>query len=250
MIIFLTWPLRISVPMPNSSRPALFDTRVRFFAPCSLQRGEQVLGKAAHAEAADQDGRAVGDARDRFGGGGDGLVHAADSTKRRFESARVLKDFFRRHFAPVHPAPFPRRQALRVSRPIPERTSRSVGWPTAAVMRRTWRLRPSVSVISSQAVGTFSAEADRRVARREVRLGVEELHEAGKRAAVGELHAAAQLLERRVVGHALDLDPVRARMAFFRIGQTMVEPAVVGEQQQALAVVIEAARGIDSGRAG
>ena len=34
------------------------------------------------------------------------------------------------------------------------RTSRSVGSPTAAVMRRTWRLRPSLIVSSSQASGT------------------------------------------------------------------------------------------------
>ena len=37
--------------------------------------------------------------------------------------------------------------------PTRTRTSRSVGRPTAAVMRRTWRLRPSRIVSSSQAVG-------------------------------------------------------------------------------------------------
>ena len=39
--------------------------------------------------------------------------------------------------------------------PIAIRTSRNVGCPTAAVMRRTCRFSPSRSVISSQAVGTF-----------------------------------------------------------------------------------------------
>ncbi len=34
-----------------------------------------------------------------------------------------------------------------------ERISRSVGNPTAAVMRRTWRLRPSRIASSSKAVG-------------------------------------------------------------------------------------------------
>ena len=35
------------------------------------------------------------------------------------------------------------------------RTRRSVGSPTAAVMRRTWRLRPSRMVIANQLVGTL-----------------------------------------------------------------------------------------------
>ena len=39
--------------------------------------------------------------------------------------------------------------------PIAMRTNRSVGWPTAAVMRRIWRLRPSRRVISNQLSGTF-----------------------------------------------------------------------------------------------
>src|SRR3954468_1881265 len=33
MIILRTWPFLSKVPMPNSSRPALFETRVRFLAP-------------------------------------------------------------------------------------------------------------------------------------------------------------------------------------------------------------------------
>ena len=41
-----------------------------------------------------------------------------------------------------------------VSRPIWTRTSRSVGSPTAAVMRRTWRLRPSRIVSSIHESGT------------------------------------------------------------------------------------------------
>lgn len=38
---------------------------------------------------------------------------------------------------------------------ISVRTSRNVGWPTAAVIFLIWRFRPSRIVISSQAVGTF-----------------------------------------------------------------------------------------------
>lgn len=37
--------------------------------------------------------------------------------------------------------------------PMEMRMRRRVGWPTAAVMRRTWRFLPSVRVISSQVVG-------------------------------------------------------------------------------------------------
>ena len=36
------------------------------------------------------------------------------------------------------------------------RTKRSVGWPTAAVMRRTWRLRPSRITNSIHAVGMLA----------------------------------------------------------------------------------------------
>jgi hypothetical protein len=40
-------------------------------------------------------------------------------------------------------------------RAIADRTNRSVGNPTAAVIRRTWRFLPSVSVSANQAVGTL-----------------------------------------------------------------------------------------------
>ena len=47
-------------------------------------------------------------------------------------------------------------------RPTRQRTSRRTGKPTAAHIRRTWRLRPSVIVISSQASGTdFGSEMKR-----------------------------------------------------------------------------------------
>ena len=40
--------------------------------------------------------------------------------------------------------------------PIEYRIRRNVGKPTAAVMRRTWRLRPSVRVSASQESGTLA----------------------------------------------------------------------------------------------
>ena len=47
------------------------------------------------------------------------------------------------------------------SGPMATRTRRSVGKPTAAVIRRTWRFRPSRRVRRSQAVGHVLAEPDR-----------------------------------------------------------------------------------------
>src|ERR1700758_2439046 len=44
MIIFLTCPLRINVPMPNSSRPALLETRVRFLVPAALSASRRFSG--------------------------------------------------------------------------------------------------------------------------------------------------------------------------------------------------------------
>src|SRR5262249_61936119 len=60
----------------------------------------------------------------------------------------------RRGNRPPPPRHSPGRRLPRDHAPIPVRTSLKVGWPTAAVMRRTCRLRPSVNVISSHAVDT------------------------------------------------------------------------------------------------
>ena len=45
--------------------------------------------------------------------------------------------------------------APRVKRPMRTRTRRRVGWPTAAVMRRTWRFLPSISSKAIQQSGTL-----------------------------------------------------------------------------------------------
>ena len=41
-----------------------------------------------------------------------------------------------------------------INGPMATRTSRKAGWPTAAVMRLTWRFIPSCRTISTHAVGT------------------------------------------------------------------------------------------------
>ena len=46
-------------------------------------------------------------------------------------------------------------------------------------------------------------------------------------------------------GHTLDLYPVLLQLAVFRMGNTLLQSAVVGENQQAFAVVIQSAGGVD-----
>ena len=48
------------------------------------------------------------------------------------------------------------------------------------------------------------------------------------------------------VRHAFDLDPVGLRLLVARIGEPCLQRAIVGEDQQALAVGIEAPGGIDA----
>ena len=97
--------------------------------------------------------------------------HRKGGAERRGEGARRATDAARRTGADVttRPRRRPRRhrpgaRPSSVHGPTAHRTSRSVGNPTAAVIRRTWRLRPSARMISSHAVGIARADADRRVA--------------------------------------------------------------------------------------
>ena len=46
---------------------------------------------------------------------------------------------------------------------------------------------------------------------------------------------------------AFNLDPIRARMFEARVSQAMLQTAVIGKEQQAFAVVVEASGSIDSG---
>ena len=99
-----------------------------------------------------------------------------ERTAGRSASATSRSRSGRRHCTPVYPLragspigatggpsalPRPRGRAIpgsspsRVIGPTATRTSRNVGWPTAAVIRRTWRFRPSRRTRRIQAVGTF-----------------------------------------------------------------------------------------------
>ena len=57
-----------------------------------------------------------------------------------------------------------------------------------------------------------------------------------------------QLLQRLVADFAIHLGEVGARVGVLRVQQPLDKPAIVGQQQGALAVVVEPSRGIDAGR--
>src|SRR6185312_4526853 len=116
------------------------------------------------------------------------------------------------------------------------RISRSVGKPTAAVMRRTWRLRPSRKVSVSQLVGMLLRK----------RTGGSRGHNqsgstacsAGAGKVGPSFSTTAQRGERRIVDRAIHLHQVGLGLLVARVGQPLLQPAVVGEQQQAFAVVV------------
>jgi hypothetical protein len=66
----------------------------------------------------------------------------------------------------------------------------------------------------------------------------------GERGAVFEIDAAGKLAKRCFGDRAFDLREIRFGRLPFWIGEAVVEAAVVGEQQQAFAIVIEAARDV------
>jgi hypothetical protein len=82
------------------------------------------------------------------------------------------------------------------------------------------------------------AHAYRRIARPQRRLrNASRLGRA--RESVAQPQAAAQGGERGIRRDALDLHPIGLRQLKARIGESLLEPAVVGEQHQSFAVAIE-----------
>lgn len=63
---------------------------------------------------------------------------------------------------------------------------------------------------------------------------------------VAQLDPAAQLLECRLARGAFHLDPIGFRLARAWVGQLMLQFAVVGEKQQAFAVLVEPAGGVNT----
>ncbi len=71
------------------------------------------------------------------------------------------------HSAAVKIRHCPAARSPRRKVPMRTRISRNVGWPMAAVMRRTWRFLPSTNSSPIQQSGTRFAKTDGRIARRD-----------------------------------------------------------------------------------
>ena len=126
------------------------------------------------------------------------------------------------------------------------RTSRRVGRPTAAVMRRTWRLRPSRRSSCSQAVGTVRRW--RIGGWRSGRVGGGDgLGPRGQGASPLDLHPVPQMAQGWLPGRPLHLHQVAAPVPLAWIGEGLLQAAIAGEQQQPLAVGVESAGGVDVG---
>ena len=141
--------------------------------------------------------------------------------------------------------PFPRRQA--VERPRADSDAHqpqgrmtnggrhAADLPVAAFRERD--LQPRGRHVAPKTYG--------RLARPEpVRL-VDSPRSGRRRDAVLELHTAAQESERRGVRYALDLGEIGLLRPATRIGDPLLQRAVVGQEQQTLAVVVEPTCGID-----
>jgi len=89
-------------------------------------------------------------------------------------------------------------------------------------------------------VGHGLAEPHRRIAWPQRRRRLQQLHPRRQRRPVIEQHPVAQRLQHVPGRHALHLHPIGLVLLVARIGQAMRQATVVGEQQQAFAVVVQA----------
>ena len=138
---------------------------------------------------------------------------------RRSALARVISSAVSARYLPISSPPIS-------MPPIAVRTSFSTFAPSASTMRRTCRLRPSVMVISKKRVfGAVANALDDRRARR----------------AVGEREALAQLVQLLVVEQEGRFHQIRFRHLRFGTGDVIAERGIVGQDQQAGGVLIQAA---------
>ncbi len=115
--------------------------------------------------------------------------------------------------------------------PTATRTRRSVGCPTAAVIRRTWRFRPSVIESRSHAVATFLRKRMGTGRSGEDGLSVQKLDLSRPRPPIAKHHALLESNKRRGLRHALHLDQISLRVLEPRIGQAMRQTTVLGQEQ-------------------
>ena len=127
------------------------------------------------------------------------------------------------------------------------RISRRVGRPTAAVMRRTWRFRPSRSCSSSQLVGMLaryriggsrSGRGGPSARRKNPRLG-------WPRSLPLNNHTIPQRFELFRVGQPFHLHPVTPPMTEARIGELLLQKPLIGEKKQTFTVCVEPASCVD-----
>jgi len=83
-----------------------------------------------------------------------------------------------------------------------------------------------------------AAHANGWIAWPQFRLG-DAAHFSRARTAIVEWHAAAQSIQGRVCWFTLNLHPIRFRQLVFRVGDALLQFAVVGQQKQTFAVVVE-----------
>ena len=93
--------------------------------------------------------------------------------------------------------------------------------------------------------GDVVSLADGRVARGEIGIGIEEFGAAGEGAVAADLDAGAENFEGRFVGDAFDLDGVAAAVAEFRVKELVDDLVLVGEEEEAFGVEVEATDGED-----
>ena len=98
------------------------------------------------------------------------------------------------------------------------------------------------------AVANVFPYANRWVAWSDAGRCIETAGTAGKGAVVADGHAECECFEGGSVGDAFDLDPVLARVCVPRIEETVDERTLVGEEEQAFAIGIEAADWVDARR--
>jgi hypothetical protein len=109
---------------------------------------------------------------------------------------------------------------------------------------------PVPALIQNQfypAIRDVCTETDGRVAEGDERGRVEEAGEGGPGAVVADGDAGGESAKGLGGDDAFDLRPVSTRMREAGVGEEVLEAAVVGEEEEAFAVEVEAAGGIDAG---
>src|SRR5215470_13615564 len=94
--------------------------------------------------------------------------------------------------------------------------------------------------------GHTLAVANRRIARRQRGLTLQQMDLSGTRAVALDGYASAQPAQSLLFRNAFDLRPIAARMAELGIAEPVLQLAVRGKEHQAFAVAIEPAHGVDT----